>query len=89
MDGPFRVSLSHIYSSFPNCEGGRIRVRVRVRVKIFKNWGKHYSGKKKSGKNTSRVKKNRGKIKSGKKLVTCEKFSHFSPGFFPPIRYST
>ena len=32
------------------------------------------------------VKKSRGKIKSGENLVTCEKFSHFSPGFFLPIR---
>ena len=28
-----------------------------------------------------------GKISSGKNLVTCKKFSHFSLTFFPPIRY--
>ena len=34
------------------------------------------SGEKKSGKNTGREKESRGK--SGKNLVTCKKFSHFS-----------
>ena len=28
-----------------------------------------------------------GKRKSGKNLVTCKKFSYFSPTFFSPIRY--
>ena len=27
-----------------------------------------------------------GKRKSGKNLVTCKKFSHFSPTFFSPLR---
>ena len=37
---------------------------------------------KKSGKNTGQEKESRGKILSGKNLVTCKKFSHFSPNFF-------
>ena len=45
------------------------------------------SGEKKSGKNTGREKESRGKISSEKNLVTCKKFSHFSPIFFSPIKY--
>ena len=37
---------------------------------------------KKSGKNTWWEKERRGKDSSGKNLVICKKFSHFSPDFF-------
>ena len=47
------------------------------------------SGEKKLGKSAGREKESRGKISSGKNLVTCKKFSHFSPTFFSPIRYSS
>ena len=44
------------------------------------------SGEKKSWKNTGREKESWGKISTGRNLVTCKKFSHFSPTFFFPIR---
>ena len=47
------------------------------------------SGEKKSGKNTGREKKDRGKISFGKNLVTCKKISHFFQTVFSPIRYNT
>ena len=46
------------------------------------------SGEKKSGENTDRKKGSRGKTSLGKNLVTCKKFSYFSPTFFSSIRYS-
>ena len=50
---------------------------------IEKKIGINYlSGEKKSGKNTGREKESWGKISSGKNLVTCKKFSLFSPTFF-------
>ena len=56
------------------------------------NWKKlginSLSDEKKSGQNTGRKKGSRGKTSSGKNLVTCKKFSYFSPTFFSSIRYS-
>ena len=45
--------------------------RDKFFVRLKKIGEKHWSGKKKSGKN----------------FVTCKIFSHFSPTFFSPIRY--
>ena len=56
------------------------------------NWKKlginSLSDEKKSGQNTGRKKGGRGKTSTGKNLVTCKKFSYFSPTFFSSIRYS-
>ena len=41
------------------------------------------SGEKKSGKNTGREKESRGKISSGKNLVTCKNLVTFPRLFFP------
>ena len=63
--------------NFANKEEIIKRIRIRIEKKI--------------GINSCQVKKIgekylSGKRESGKNLVTCKKFSHFSPTFFPPIR---
>ena len=60
---------------------------IIIIIRDKKNRDKFFVRWKKSGKNTGREKESRGKISSGKNLVTCKKFSYFSSTFFSLIRY--
>ena len=56
----------------------------KIVIIVIKIWINSLSDEKKSGKNTGREKSWKNSL--GKNLVTCKKFSHFSPTFFSPIR---